>query len=365
MDSLAEAIKIVRARIARFKGESMNEQDTKTALIDPILRALGWHVGDLDEVRMEYKRRPSDRPVDYALILMNTAVLFVEAKALGQDLDDRKWANQIMGYATVAGVEWVVITNGDEYRIYNALAHVPVEEKLFKCVRLTDQSTDAEDTLSLLSQERLKGNILKRLWEAYFVDRQMKSALGDLFSVDPDQSFVRLMKKKLPDLPTKDVVASLKRVRASFEFPVDETPPVPKPPPPTNPKSGSNFWEPIRRGECGGGVFAGKPVPEDHGWISKRVRGIGISLELKNHNCSVAVYISGEDRLERRAKILSLLPADKQPDDLRESPRSATAVARFTVVKKGRKDPEHWDEARKKLVALGEDIYNKIKEAKV
>ena len=125
----------------------------------------------------------------------------------------------------------------------------------------------------------------------------------------------------------------------------------------------SNFWAPIRRGECGGGVFAGKPVTEDYGWISKTVRGIGISLELKNHDCSVAIYVSGKDRLERRARILSLLPPDKQPDDLRESPRSA--VARFPACDKGRKDREHWDEARKKLVALGEEIYNKIKEAGV
>ena len=64
--------------------------------------------------------------MDYALLLLRTPRLFVEAKALGQNLDDRRWAHQIMGYATVAGVEWVVITDGDEYRIYNALAHVRI-----------------------------------------------------------------------------------------------------------------------------------------------------------------------------------------------------------------------------------------------
>ncbi len=43
--------------------------------------------------------------------------LFVEAKDLGKDLSDRKWISQILGYATVVGAEWCVLTNGDEYRI--------------------------------------------------------------------------------------------------------------------------------------------------------------------------------------------------------------------------------------------------------
>ena len=126
MSALSEALSKVKAGLARYKGRQVNEQNTKTALIHPVLRALGWDVGDLEEVQQEYKRRPRDKPVDYALFLLRTPKLFVEAKALGQNLSDRKWANQIMGYATVAGVEWVVISNGDEYRIYNACAPVPI-----------------------------------------------------------------------------------------------------------------------------------------------------------------------------------------------------------------------------------------------
>ena len=150
MSELSEALDAVRKKIIRYRGKDLNEQNTKTALINPILKTLGWEVGDLDQVQQEYKRRKRDKPVDYALLLFREPRLFVEAKALGKNLDDRKWANQIMGYATVAGVEWVVITNGDEYRIYNALAPVPVEEKLFRKVCLSEQDSPTEETLSLL-----------------------------------------------------------------------------------------------------------------------------------------------------------------------------------------------------------------------
>jgi hypothetical protein len=102
-----------------------------TALIVPLLRALGWDVESLAEVQLEYRRKPSDRPVDYALFLDRVPSLFIEAKALGSNLEDNKWANQIMGYATVAGVQWVVLSDGNEYRLYNSHAPLSYKQKLW------------------------------------------------------------------------------------------------------------------------------------------------------------------------------------------------------------------------------------------
>ncbi len=220
MSELAQAVDSVRRKIRRYQGKDLNEQDTKTALIHPVLRALGWDVGDLEEVRQEYKRRPRDKPVDYALLLLRTPRLFVEAKALGQKLEDRRWANQIMGYATVAGVEWVVLTNGDEYRIYNACAAVPIEEKLFRSIRLTDEEAPAEETLRLLSKEQVSENQIEILWQAQFVDRQIRAALEALFT-EQDLSLVRLVRKRVRELSPKDIRASLSRVQVRFDFPVE------------------------------------------------------------------------------------------------------------------------------------------------
>src|SRR4051794_4604676 len=115
MPVLQEVLAQVRERITRYRGSApINEQNTKAALIDPVLRALGWDIEDVDEVHREYKVKSADNPVDYALLVLRTPRLFIEAKALGDNLNDRRWASQIMGYATVAGVEWVALTNGDE-----------------------------------------------------------------------------------------------------------------------------------------------------------------------------------------------------------------------------------------------------------
>jgi len=127
-EGLRQTLGEVADRVARYRGSSIGEQNTKVSLIMPVLRGLGWDVEDLDEVRLEYRRKPADKPVDYALMLQREPALFLEAKGLGENLEDRRWASQVISYAAVAGVEWVVLTNGDDYRVYNAHAPVPVEE---------------------------------------------------------------------------------------------------------------------------------------------------------------------------------------------------------------------------------------------
>jgi hypothetical protein len=160
---------------------------------------------------------------------MRAPRLFIEAKALGQNLEDRRWASQIMGYATVAGVEWVVLTNGDEYRLYNAHVAVAVEEKLFRSVKVTGEGLLAEDTLELLSKSRMQENRLEVLWKAHFVDRQIHDAIEDLFAADPDPGIVRLIKKRTANLSSGEIRASLARAELRLDFPIKLEPSVIRP----------------------------------------------------------------------------------------------------------------------------------------
>jgi hypothetical protein len=220
MKELIDVLQTVKQRIDRYGSNGINEQDTKATLLQPVLRALGWDVEDLEEVQREYKIRKQDKPVDYSLFLLRTPCLFVEAKALGQNLDDRKWANQIMGYAGVAGVGWVVLTDGNEYRLYNSHAAVPIDEKLFRTVRVSDDPAKSADTLLLLSKKRMQENEINVLWKAHFVDRQVQAAVSELFSATPDTQIIRLLGKKLTSLTPKDIRTSLQRASISFNFPV-------------------------------------------------------------------------------------------------------------------------------------------------
>jgi hypothetical protein len=224
--SLSEVLASVRERIARYRGLGglIGEQNTKAALIEPVLRALGWDVEDPEEVWREYKRQNVDNPVDYALMILRSPRLFVEAKGLGENLEDPRWANQIVTYAVMAGVAWVLLTNGDEYRIYNTHARVPMEEKLFRAVRLTDEDPRTEGTLDVLAKERVRENWIDVLWKAHFVDRQLRVAIDGLFGPDPDPSLVRLIARRIPTLQPAEIKAGLARVRIRPDFPEELSP---------------------------------------------------------------------------------------------------------------------------------------------
>src|SRR3972149_4843296 len=152
---LAQVITKARDRISKLRGDkNFNEQNTKASLIVPVLQALGWDTNDSDEVHWEYKPKPKYNPVDFALLLQRTPCLLLEAKALRESLADDKLVAQILTYASVAGVQWVVLSNGDEYRIFNAAAPLPVEEKLFRKVSISsDDPATTVATLALLSKK--------------------------------------------------------------------------------------------------------------------------------------------------------------------------------------------------------------------
>lgn len=222
MTELQDTLKRCAEWVERYDrpGQRVGEQNTKAAVIEPVLAALGWSLFDLDEVQREYRRRPTDNPVDYALLLLRKPRLFVEAKGIGENLDDPRWANQTISYATAAGVEWVALTNGAEWRIYNAHAPVPIEDKLFRAVRLCDDVDLAFEVLSLLSKDGMRDNRIEELWRSSYVDRQVYAALVDLFTgTDPARDLINVLAKRVPSLPRYEVRDSLIRARASFDFP--------------------------------------------------------------------------------------------------------------------------------------------------
>lgn len=224
---LADTLKRVRERIAdlRQQKRSIGEQNTKGLLIEPVLSSLGWDLQSLDEFSREYRRNPQDNPVDYALFLVGAPCLFIEAKALDTDLSDHKWVTQTIAYAVTAGVEWCVLTNGDEYRLYNTHAPVDVEEKLFRKVQVSDPTTEpyTVDTLDLLSKGKMAEKLPSVLWKAHFVDRRVKTALEELVA-GPDKGLIRLLNKRVDGLTRSEIQKSLQRAGVRVDFSVSISP---------------------------------------------------------------------------------------------------------------------------------------------
>jgi hypothetical protein len=219
--TLRDTLNEVRTKIAtlRGNGDHLSEEETKAILIDPALSALGWHVDELEDVRREYRAKPGDNPVDYALVVFGKPRLFVEAKALSVALD-RKSASQVLGYAATVGVAWCVLTNGDEYRLYKSHASVDVDEKLLRIVRLSDpeQAGLCRETLALIARDEMGDTALELLWKSQFVDRRVKSTLEKLFA-EENGPLARLVHKCSSELSLGDVRESLQRAQLQVHFP--------------------------------------------------------------------------------------------------------------------------------------------------
>lgn len=195
-----------------------NEDDTIRIFILPLLAALGWGTENLDEVKGQYRHKSTDNPVDYALCLQRSPVLFLEAKSLNERLEDRKWVVQTLNYANTAGVDWCVLTNGNEYRYYKTHARGEAEKKHFLTTKIDSEESVKHRAakFTLISRGRMGQRDIDALWTNSRTDSQVRNILETLLETD---SIVRLIQKRSDSLKPKEIRASLLRASLRVDYP--------------------------------------------------------------------------------------------------------------------------------------------------
>ena len=106
-------------------GQLTNEAQVKQAVILPILRALGWDDANPSEFVPEHAvgTESGRGSVDYALcrtLPSQLPLIFVETKKLGNV--DVSGEGQLFRYAANQGVPFLVLTDGDVWNFYLAMA---------------------------------------------------------------------------------------------------------------------------------------------------------------------------------------------------------------------------------------------------
>lgn len=203
------------AKVAKFAGKGITEQDTKNALIEPILGALGWTKTDLDLVRAEYRHTSKDNPTDYALFARGQPVMFVEAKALDVSVSDHKVVAQVISYANVSGVRWALLTNGREWALYKVFADVQGDQKRLFSVDIT--KTASAEWLRWIVPEHLAGNELDNVWRHFHAERRVRDLLRTMIA-NRDSRFVKFLASQ-GQMDAKDVTIGVYHLRATFDEP--------------------------------------------------------------------------------------------------------------------------------------------------
>ena len=119
LENLLTLIEKLRERIDSH-GNALRQSEalTRYALIDPLLRELGWDTEDPDVVVPEYSS--GGGRVDYALLVDGRPVMMVEAKKLGTSLQDgRKQAVEYAMDDIDIKARYFSVTDGSCWAIYD------------------------------------------------------------------------------------------------------------------------------------------------------------------------------------------------------------------------------------------------------
>ena len=190
--------------IKRYKGKNLSEANTKILLIEPILEKLGWKVMDPEDVDREYTISPK-KIVDYALKIKRP-LLFLDVLPLDRSLYDRAFIEKIIGFADEKDVKWVIITNGNEYRLYKTDEKGSIDNKIMETFVIEDMLKDNKgldkliDQFTYISRESFERNELDKRAEVIFKERRLNNALNEIV-----EQTIEELKREKEQLKSADI----------------------------------------------------------------------------------------------------------------------------------------------------------------
>lgn len=135
----------------------MDEENTKVKLVQPFLELLGWDLYST-EVSLEYTipMASGSTHVDYALLVGDSPVVFVEAKPVRSTLSDKE-IQQLRSYMRQElDVDWGILTNGKSFEVLTKNRHQNGGEEVSVVQFDLDDLAENPAVLELLTKESIR-----------------------------------------------------------------------------------------------------------------------------------------------------------------------------------------------------------------
>ncbi|MBR2674321.1 MAG: type I restriction enzyme HsdR N-terminal domain-containing protein [Mogibacterium sp.] len=178
--------------VEKGKKDAYNEADTRKVVTDFLTRYLGWD--QFDNITAE--QMIGSRYADFVIKKGGDQLAVIEVKQIGMTLKDTH-LNQARQYATDEGIEWIVLTNGDTWKVYRNVYEdkIPVAKLVFTVAISNKEEKPAEKAAKfyLISEEASR----KHEIEDYF-DRKIALSgenLADYILSDDVLSKIRIALK--------------------------------------------------------------------------------------------------------------------------------------------------------------------------
>lgn len=198
-DRLINGVKRFQPVVKKAKDKDINESDTVTIISDILSDVFGYD--KYTEITSEFAIKKTF--CDLAIKLDGQPKLLIEAKAAGLDLKEQH-IRQAVDYGSNSGVEWVVLTNGVYWKVYNIIFAKPVDTELvyeFDFTTVNPKKQNELELLYYLSKEAMtKGS--KTSLDDYHSQQQLinKYTIGQILLNDVTLDTVRkAIRKMSPD----------------------------------------------------------------------------------------------------------------------------------------------------------------------
>ncbi len=156
----SDGLKKYKPVLSRAEKQDLNESDTVTIIVDMLSDIFGYD--KYTEITSEFAIKKTF--CDLAIRIDDNVKILIEVKSIGTNLKDNH-LKQATDYGANAGIDWVVLTNGESWKVYKIIFSKPVEHELVYEFNIHDlKSSSNEDIgyLFMLSKEAInkKGNTL-------------------------------------------------------------------------------------------------------------------------------------------------------------------------------------------------------------
>jgi len=194
--STSSFVKIIRPKLCAFKSRNINEAQTKEWLIKPFFESLGWDFTNPDEVIPEDDDSTGKKP-DYSFNLDTGTKFLLEAKPLNNPLTDNKMITEKLNYCFNSQVPFLIITNGELYKIYYTELKGVGKDKLLHEFNISDGYDN--EILEMLSKEALQKDLLLNYAKSIFIYTNVKTALEKLLQ-DPSRKIIDILNNSIKEV---------------------------------------------------------------------------------------------------------------------------------------------------------------------
>ena len=195
IDRFIKAVPRFQKVLQIAKDRDVNESDTVSVINDIFGDVFGYD--KYLEVTSEFAVRSTY--CDLAIKIEDKVQFLIEVKAIGIDLKDSH-IRQAIDYGANHGAQWVVLSNGIEWRVYRIRFEQPINFDLvcsYNFLSLNPKDEKDQECLFILSKEGLSKNSRDDFYDK--VQSVNRYVMGSLILSEPVLSLIRRELKRLAE----------------------------------------------------------------------------------------------------------------------------------------------------------------------